>query len=60
MTNIYQTIYDLVATYIFGGSVDVGTNQELVTMLLATCACIFVFALPFVVVWKVMKLIIGG
>lgn len=55
--NIYQSIYELLNTYIFGGSVLQGSYQELVCIAVATCACIFVFAIPFLVAWSVIKLI---
>lgn len=57
--NIYQDVYNIITTYLFGGSVPVGSNQELITIALSSIATIFVFALPFVVVLKLIKLIMG-
>ena len=57
-TSIYQTCYDLVQTYIFG-SVQVGSYQELVCIIISAAACIFVFSLPFLIVWRFLKLL-GG
>lgn len=57
--NIYQTLYELVNTYIFGGTVAPETYQELVAIAVSTLGCLFVFALPFVLVWRVIKLL-GG
>lgn len=57
MTNIYLDIYNLISNHIFGGVVNVGSNQELITILLSSFACIFLFALPFLVVWKIISLI---
>lgn len=54
--NIYQNCYDLIQTYIFGGEV-LTSNTELVCIALSSCACIFVFALPFLIVWKVLKML---
>lgn len=54
---IYQTIYDLIVTYIFG-SVTPGTYQDLVTIFLSSCAVLFVFSLPFIVVWRIIKLLV--
>lgn len=54
--NIYQTCYDLVNTYIYGGAVEIGTYSELVCISVATLACLFVFALPFILVWKILKM----
>ena len=57
--NIYQDVYNIITTYLFGGNVAIGSNQELITIALASIATIFVFALPFVVVLKLIKLIMG-
>ena len=57
--NVYQTCYDLVNTYIYGGQIVEGSYMELVGIFIATCACLFVFALPFIIVWRFIKLIAG-
>lgn len=56
--SIYQNIYDLIVTYVYGG-VTLSASMELVTVTLATIGCVFVFALPFVLVWKVCKMFVG-
>lgn len=56
--SIYQNIYDLIVQYIYGGGA-LTADMELVTVTLSTIACVFVFALPFLVVWKVIKMILG-
>lgn len=56
--NIYQDCFDLIVQYIYGG-VELTSNMELVAITLATTACVFVFALPFLVVWKVIRMILG-
>lgn len=56
---IYEEIYNLIQTYCFGSTLQVGSNAELVCMLCATMGTIFVIALPFVIVLKVIKLIMG-
>lgn len=55
--SIYQTLYDLVNTYIFGSSVTVGSYQELVCIAVSVVGCLFVFALPFLLVWKIIKIL---
>lgn len=57
--NIYQDVYNIITTYLFGGNVVIGSNQELITIALSSIATIFVFSLPFVVVLKLIKLIMG-
>lgn len=56
---IYQSIYDLISTYIFG-SVTTGTHQELVCILVATLGSIFLIALPFIIVYWVASAICRG
>ena len=57
---IYQGIYDLINTYIFGGTVVAGSYAELVTMLFATTASIAFVALPLVFVWRVVTRFFGA
>lgn len=58
MVNIYQNCYELIHNYIFGGA-TLTSNTELITIALASAASIFCFAVPFMVVWKVIKMIVG-
>lgn len=58
-TSIYQGIYDLIKTYIFGGVADAGSFQEMFCVLVAGSACFFVMALPFILVWRVILLLSG-
>lgn len=57
--NIYQSIYDLINTYVYGGEIVAGSYMELVAILFSTAACLFLMALPFIVVWRIIKLITG-
>lgn len=59
INGIYQLCKDLMATYVFGG-VTVGSYEELVSILFSTCACLFVVAIPFIVVYLVIKVIINA
>lgn len=56
--NIYNDIYSIIQQFIFGGA-ELSANMDLVAVTLATIGCIFVFAVPFIVVWKVIELIMG-
>lgn len=56
--NIYQDIFDIVQQYIFGG-VELTANMDLVAITLSTIGCVFVFALPFVIVWRIIKTLMG-
>lgn len=52
--NIYQNCLDLIHTYIYGGA-TLTADMSLVAVTLATCATVFTFALPFLLVWKIIK-----
>ena len=56
--SVYQSLFDLVQQYIFGGG-TLNANAELVCMLVSTIGSVFLIAVPFMVVWKVIKLIMG-
>lgn len=58
-TNIYQSLYDLLNTYVYGGELLAGSHQDLVATLLATIGVVFLVALPFMLVLKVIRMI-GG
>lgn len=57
--SVYNTIYNLVERYIFGGSIEVGSHQDLTATILSSIICVLVFALPFLIIWKVIKVIMG-
>lgn len=56
---IYQNIYNIIVEYIFG-SVSAGSHQELIAILLSSCLVIYCIALPFTLVVKLIKVVIGG
>lgn len=56
--NIYQTCYDLINNHVFGGSVVAETYQDLVCILVSTIAVLFLVSLPFLVVWRIIKLLV--
>ena len=51
--NIYQSLFDIIHTYIFGG-VEMSSNMELVCILIATIGCLFLICIPFLLVWKLI------
>lgn len=60
--NLFQTLYDLIVTYIFAGQgvvdgVLVDQMQHLVATLVATMGWLFCVAIPFVVVYWFIKVI---
>lgn len=54
--SIYQNIFNLLETYIFG-TITAGSYEELVCILASTVACIYLAALPFVLVWNFTKML---
>lgn len=56
--SIYQNLFDLIHTYIYGG-VTLTADMNLICTLIATMGCIFVVALPFCIVWKTIGWIMG-
>lgn len=55
---MYQNIYNLVQQYIFDGVTLTG-NMDLIATLIASFGVIFMVALPFTIVWKVIKMLVG-
>ena len=56
---IYSNIYSIIMDAFFTG-VTVTPEITLAVTLLSLLACIFVFALPFLVVWRILRLFMGG
>lgn len=55
---MYLDIYNLIVNAFYGTATITGW-QELTATVLATACCVFCFIIPFLVVWKVVKLIVG-
>lgn len=57
---MYITLYNLLAQYIYGASAVLTEFQDLTLTIIATAGCLFVVALPFALVWRVIKLVSGN
>lgn len=55
---MFQPLYELIANGIFE-STSLSGYQDMVVTLLATIGSVFIVSIPFIVVWKVIKLIVG-
>ena len=55
---MYQSVYNLIINAIFDGVVITGWIELVVTALSTICV-LFVFLIPFIIVWKVICLIVG-
>ena len=53
---MYGSIYGLIVNSFYGDSEITGA-QELVATTLATTAIVFMFAIPFLIVWKIIKVV---
>lgn len=55
---IFNTLYTLLQTHIYG-DIALTPDMTLTLTLLSTIGSVFVAVLPFLVVWRVIKLIVG-
>lgn len=53
---MYLGLYDLIMTHVYGGVSAITPDMELVATLIATFGSIFFVALPFLLLWKVVKI----
>ena len=56
MTSIYQSLFDLIHTHIYGG-VTLTSDMTLVCTLISTIGCLAFVAIPFFVVYKVLSIL---
>lgn len=55
---IYQSLFDLLHTHIYGG-VTLTADMNLTCTILSTIGAVALVAMPFCVVWKMIKMIMG-
>lgn len=58
--NIYENCYNLINQYIYGNSIVEGSWEELTAVMLSTIGVLFVFSIPFIIVYKTICIIVGG
>lgn len=56
--SVYQSFYDLITEYIFGGG-TLSANADLIATAIASVGVVFLVAMPFILVYKVICLICG-
>lgn len=54
--NLFDTFYNLLNTYVFGGSIVPNTYADLVCILVSCCATLFMISLPFLLVWRFIRM----
>lgn len=52
---VYNGIRELIETYVFGGGI-LTTNQDLITELLSMFGCVLLVSLPFILVFRIIKM----
>lgn len=53
---MYQSIYELIMQHVYDGVPVVTGDMTLTATVIATCACVFLVALPFVLVWRFVRM----
>lgn len=56
MQGIYYQLYDMLSGYIYGADAVLTGDMELTLTLICTLGSLFVVSLPFVLVWRFIKL----
>lgn len=56
---IYQNLFEIIETYIYGG-VELTADMNLIATLIATIGSVFIIAIPFIIVFFIIKFITGG
>ena len=55
---MYNDLFVLLQQYIYGTSV-LTEWQDLTLTIMSTCGCLFVVAIPFLIVWRVIRILCG-
>ena len=58
LTGAYYQLYDLLGTYLYGADVVLTGDQTLTLTILCTIGALFVIAIPFLVVWRCIRLFV--
>ena len=56
---MYNQLYNLLETYLYSGDASQAPSVEIACDMLASIGTIFIAVLPFLVVWKVIRMICG-
>ena len=56
---MYNELYQLLSDFFYGSGAELTVWMEMTLTVLSTIGILFVFAMPFVVVWNGIKLICG-
>ena len=56
MNGIYNEIYNLISNLLFAGSLD--PYEDLICILVSSFAVLFMISIPFILVFKVIKMLV--
>lgn len=54
--SIYENLYDMLHYYIFGFA-EITPSIDLALTLVSLCACLFCVSIPFMLVWKLIRMV---
>lgn len=55
LVGAYQSIYNLISNAIFAGDPTIATYGVFMCECISTIACVLLIALPFIIVWQVIR-----
>ena len=58
LTGAYYQLYDLLGAYLYGPDAVLTGDQTLTLTMISTIGALFVIAIPFVVVWRCIRLFV--
>lgn len=53
---MYYQLYSILSDYLYGVGAVLSSEQQLTMTILCTLATLFVIAVPFLIVWRIIKL----
>lgn len=56
---IYFTLFDMISDVVYGNDAELDGWQTMFVTIVASCAVLFAFAIPFLIVWLIIRFIVG-
>lgn len=56
---IYFTLFDMISDVVYGEDAELDGWQTMFVTIVASCAVLFAFAIPFLIVWLILRFIVG-
>lgn len=54
---MYFEIYELLQTHLYGADAVLTSDMTLTLTVMSTCAVVFLASLPFIIVWKFVRMV---